>query len=264
MQSIELIGCTGAGKSTLLGSLLRVCQEQGIQASNGDDFVLESAHLDWLNGYLLRTLCIDLLIIPTSIFAWRKHSDFYELIFRLIFRLKKTGWFEKLNILRNTFKKVGIHEMIQRKRSSQHIILLDEGTLHTAHYLFVHLTKEFSDVDLANFANCVPLPDTVIYLRQNEEVLVERTLARGHKRIRSGSRELTQRFIHRAVIMFEKLTEARSIASRMLIVDSEYQVQVPQGEANLAMTTTLALLNTGLARATASPSGTPMPANPIS
>lgn len=264
MQSVELIGCTGAGKSTLLGLLLRVCQEQGLKASNSDDFVLEIAHLNWFRGYLLRTLCVDLLTIPTSIFAWRKHSDFYKLVFRLIFRLKKTSWFEKLNILRNTFKKVGIHEMIQRRRASQKIIILDEGTLHTAHYLFVHLTKEFSDVDLANFANCVPLPDIVIYLRQNEEVLVERTLRRGHKRIRSGSRELTQRFIHRAVVMFEKLTEARSIASRMLIVDSESQIRVPQGEANPAMTTGLALLNRSLARTNANPSGAPLPANPIS
>jgi thymidylate kinase len=234
MSYIELIGCTGAGKTTLLRNILQVCREQGLDAFDGDEYVLENAHLNWVKGYVARTLFIDILSLTASIWAWRKHSDFYQLVFRIILSLERVDCLEKLNIIRNTLKKIGVYEIIGHLNSDQQIIILDEGSLHTAHYLFVHLSTELPDMDLLSFVKSVPLPDIVIYLRQDEETLIKRTLIRGHKRIPTGSREMTERFIRRAVITLNKLTQNPNVASRLFIVEPDYKVHVPQNEKHLA------------------------------
>lgn len=234
MSCIELIGCTGAGKTTLLNNILEACCERGFEAFNGDDYVLENAHLNWVKGHLARTLFVDFFSLTASLRAWRKYADFYHLVFRIIFSLKKVDWLERLNILRNTLKRIGIYEIIGRLSSDQQIILLDEGPLHTAHYLFVHLSTELPDMDLLRFVKSVPLPDIVIYLHQDEETLIERTLMRGHKRIPGGSRAMTERFIGRAIIIFDKLTQTPIVASRLFTVEPDYRVRVPQSEKDLA------------------------------
>lgn len=252
MIQVELIGCTGAGKSTLLASILHACREQGLEVSTGDEYVLEKAHLNRIRSYLARTLFVDLFSLFACLRSWRKHSSFYTLVFRMLSGLKDVGLFERLNILRNTLKKVGIYEIVLRD-SGQRIVLLDEGTLHTAHYLFIHLSAEFSDSDLLSFIESVPLPDTVIYLRQEQEVLVERTLARGHKRVHDGSRSMTERFIHRAVTMFDKLVQTPTVVSRLLVVDPDQTVQTSQpvdhssGQARVLtlLRSALVLVNTG-------------------
>ena len=247
MSYIELIGCTGAGKTTLLNNILRACRERGLDAFNGDDYVLENAHLNWVKGHLARTLFVDFFSLMASLWAWRRHSDFYQLVFRIIFSLKKVGWQERLNIIRNTLKKIGIYEIIGRLSSNQQIILLDEGSLHTAHYLFVHLTNNLPETDLLSFIKSVPLPDVVIYLRQDEEILIERTLMRGHKRIPGGSRAMTERFIRRALITFDKLAQTPIVASRLFIVEPDYQVRVPPSEKDLALKSKiLEILKAGL------------------
>jgi thymidylate kinase len=219
-MQIELIGCTGAGKSTLVKNILQACREQEIDVLNGDDFVLKQARLNWVNSYLTRTLLIDLLSLFACLLTWRNNLGFYLLTFRTVWRLPVTViWFQKLNIVRNTLKKVGIYEIIRHRGSDQQVVLLDEGTLHTAHYLFVHVSVEPLSTDLPTFARFVPLPDVAIYLRQDERILIERTLARGHKRIPTGSRVQVERFIKGAVTTFNKLVRVPAIEHKLLMVD---------------------------------------------
>jgi thymidylate kinase len=247
-MQIELIGCTGAGKSTLLDGILRACRELGIDASSGDDYVLKKAHLNWIGGYLPRTLLVDLISLTICLLAWRKYSGFYRLASKIIFSLPvELGWFEKLNIARNTLKKIGIHEIVHLYGSDEQIVLMDEGTLNTANCLFVHLSTELPAADFSNFVTLVPMPDAAIYLRQDEEILVERTLARGHKRIRGGSRAAVEHFIKRAVSTFDGLVAHSAIASRVVEVDSNQHVRVlHEDQVFFTQVMTLKVLRAGL------------------
>jgi hypothetical protein len=232
-MQIELIGCTSAGKSTLLRGILKVCREQEIEALSGDDFVLEQIRLNWVKSYLARTLLVDLFSLFACLLTWRKNLDFYLLTFRTVLRLPATvTWFTKLNIVRNTLKKIGIYEIIQHCDSAEQIVLLDEGTLHTAHYLFVHLSTEPSRLDLSIFARLVPLPDMAIYLRQDEAVLIERTLNRGHKRIPDGSYAKVRLFIKRAVDTFDNLVQHSGVERRLLVVDNQQNLISGQDDQN--------------------------------
>lgn len=224
-MQIELIGCTGAGKSTLARGIVQAGREHGIDTVMGEEIVLNQVRLNWVKTKLARTLCVDLITLFACLVAWQKNLEFYRFTIRVLARLP-VGWFEKLNIARNVFKKIGINEIVLHVGSQQQIVLLDEGTLHTAHYLFVHVSVEPDTNDLSNFIKLVPLPDVVIYVRHDETILIQRTLVRGHKRIPNNSFHQVELFVRNAVETFDNLVQKPVIESRLLVVDGERKITI--------------------------------------
>jgi hypothetical protein len=231
IMRIELIGCTSAGKSTLTSRVLRICRDRGIDASTGYDFVLRQARLDWVKSRLLRALLVNLISLCVGLAAYRRNLEFYRFALRMIARLPSAiAWPEKLHIGRIVVRNIGIDE-ISRRAADRQIVVLDEGPLQTAHYLFVHVAVEPNTSDLASFIRLVPLPDMVVYVTQSESVLIERTLQRGHKRIPDRSYANVQRFIRRAVATFDELEHLSAFERRLIVVDRQPSIIVGQGYA---------------------------------
>jgi thymidylate kinase len=229
MMRIEFIGCTGAGKSTLISRILRICRAQGIDAWMGYDFVLRQVRLDWVESKLVRGLLVNLISLFVCLMAWQRHLAFYRFTIRVISRLPASvGWFERLYIGRDVLKNIGMYEIIRRRASAQQLVLLDEGTLHTAHYLFVQVAVEPNIGDISTFAGLVPLPDVVVYVTQSESILIERTLARGHKRIPDRSYTSVERFVKRARTIFEALRQQPALKDKLLVVDGQQNCIVDQ------------------------------------
>lgn len=216
-MQIELIGCTSSGKSTLIRKILHACNEQGIDILLGTDFVLKQVRLNWIKNHLLRTLLIDLGALFACLITWRENVKFY------LFATRRLLWlpialFEKINLLRNALKKIGIFEIIRFRSANQQIILVDEGVLQAAHNLFVHASLEVSMEHLYTFARLVPLPDVVVYLRQPEGLLIDRTMKRGHKRIPDHSYGKVVRFVKKAVATFDKLVQYSAVESKLFVI----------------------------------------------
>jgi len=224
-MQIELIGCTGAGKSTLAEGMLLASRRQGIDMLMGDTFVLKQHRLDWISSKPARTLLIDLFSLWTCLVTWRRNSEFYTFALRIIFRLP-VGWLEKLNLARNVLKKIGIYEIIRRHGRDRQIILVDEGTLHAAHNLFVHVSVRPNADDLATFVRLVPRPEWAIYVMHSESVLIERTLQRGHKRIPDRSYANVELFVKRAVEIFDGLRRQPELEGRLLAIDRQQDLIV--------------------------------------
>jgi len=218
---VELIGCTSAGKSTLAGKLLRAGRERGFEVLPGDDFVLRRRGVHWIKGRLARTLLVDFFSLAKCLMTWHKNFRFFRFALGTIVRLP-VARLEKLNLARNVLKKVGIYEIIRRSHSEQQIVLVDEGTLHAAHNLFVHDSTRPSPVDVPTFARLVPLPDAAVYVRNDESVLIDRTMARGHQRIAGRSRANVTRFVNRAVEVFEELVQQPRVKQRLLVIDRRH------------------------------------------
>ena len=228
-MQIEFIGCTSAGKSTLISAAIRACEELGIEASLGDDSVLKWNRLSWTRGYLIRRLLADLFSLFACLRNWHKHKQFYQFAARIVFRLPASvSWFEKLNTLRNVFRSIGVYEIVRRRGSEQQVVLIDEGTLHTAHQLFFHYSAGLDPGDLSTFIELAPVPDVVVYLQQDPTTLIERTVIRGHKQIPDRSPAVVERFITHAIVTFECLTQASVVKSRMLVVDSRQNIHAPE------------------------------------
>ncbi len=224
-MQIELVGCTSAGKSTLIRGILQACHEQGIDILPGDDFVLKQVRLNWIKGHLPRTLLVDLVALFTCLVTWRNNLEFCLFATQLLLQLP-IARLEKLNLLRNVLKKIGIHEIICFRSTDQQVILVDEGVLQAAHNLFVHVSVDVKAEHLATFARLSPLPDVIVYLRQPESLLINRTMKRGHKRIPDRSYSNVVRFIKQAVATFDKLVQYPAVESKLLVVDSEQNVTI--------------------------------------
>jgi hypothetical protein len=224
---IEFMGSTGAGKTTLGNGVLGDCREQGIDILMGPDFVLEQSRLKWIRSKFARTLCLDLLSAFACLATWRNNFEFYAFASKVIMRLP-VAWFEKLNLARNVLKKIGIYEIVRRGGSDRQIVLVDEGTLHAAHNLFVHVSERTNAGDLATFARLVPLPDVAICVTQSESVLIEKTMGRGHKRIPDRSYANTELFVKQALDTFDKLVRQLVLEERMLMLDSKRNIIVAQ------------------------------------
>jgi thymidylate kinase len=224
-MQIELIGCTGAGKSTLAEGILQACRERGIDIRLGDDFVLGQVGLGWAKGRLLRKLVLNLAALSAYLATWRAHLEIYRFAARVLSELP-IGRLAKIDILRNVMKRVGIYEIIRSHSTEQQIILLDEGVLQAAHYLFVHVSARVEPDHVSAFAGLIPLPDVIVYLRQPESLLVDRTMRRGHKRIPDLSISNTTRFVRRAVATFDRLAQYPAVEDRLLVIDGGHDAAI--------------------------------------
>lgn len=188
----------------------------------GEEFVLDQCRANWVRHRPVRKLLINLAGLFASLMTWRNNRKFYFFATKILFQLP-SPWFERLNLLRNVLKRTGVAEIIRVRGTGQEVILVDEGALQTAHNLFVHLAVDMEPGQLAAFAGLVPLPDAVIYLKQAEEVLVDRTLARGHRRIPELSQARVAHFVKKAVSMFDELVEQPAVEDRVIVLNGSQE-----------------------------------------
>lgn len=220
-MQVELTGCTGAGKTTLANRIVKRGRERDIAVSLGTDFVLRQIKSGWVKSKLARTLLIDLAALIACSATLPRNIGSYRLAIKVILRLPQTvSRFEKLNLIRNAIKKIGIYEIICRFSNDEEIVLVDEGTLHAAHNLFVHALAEPDTKEFPNFVKQVPLPDVAIYVTQKKSILIERTIKRGHSRIPESSPELAERFIECAVGTFDRLMNQLVFEKKLQIYEN--------------------------------------------
>lgn len=230
-MQIELTGCTNAGKSTLAADIRRSCREQGIDILLGEEFVLAQYRLNWVKNRLARRLLLNLAGLLASLTSWRRHRQFYLFAIQVLFQLPISS-VERFGLLRNILKRTGVCEIIRSRKTGQQVILVDEGPLQAAHNLFVHVSAEAAPGDLVAFAGLVPLSDVVVYLKQPEGLLIDRTMKRGHKRIPDGSYGKVARFIKRATAVFDELVQQPAVKNRVLVVDGTQKVAAGIGDQN--------------------------------
>ena len=218
-MQIELIGCTCAGKSTLARRIVQYCGERGIPVMFARDFVARRFRLDRIPWPPLRSLAWKLVTLSACLTTVGKYSAFYGFAIRTLFHSPAT-WYHKYRLFQRILRQIGIYEMIRRAGAHEQFLLVDEGSLHAAHNLFVYAGGQLPDrCELSKFLHMIPLPDVVVLVRQSEFVLTERTQARGHPRIPRDDCQAGQAFIRQAVEVFDWLANQPAIAKRLLVVN---------------------------------------------
>ena len=224
-MQIELIGCTGAGKSTLAQRICEAWQAQGIDIVLGEDFVLDQVRLNWIRGRLLRKLVVNVMALFAALLAWPTHREAYRFAARVLYPLPVTR-LQKIDTFKNVLKRIGIYEIIHYRGIDQQVVLIDEGVLQAAHYLFVHVSAHIEMEFITLYAGLIPLPDAIVYLRQPESTLIDRTMRRGHKRIPERSYGSVAPFIKQAVGVFDGLVQYPAIERRLLVVNGTQDVEI--------------------------------------
>jgi len=216
---VELIGCSGAGKTTLTG-LVRDREGWGVPVVSIDDLIMDRWGVRRIRDPKGRNLVADVTVLPSFLRGLDRNAAFVRFAARRLLR-HAPSTFAKVNYLREVVRDVGKHELA-RRASDGATVLVDEGAVLTAYHLFVYSDAPVDREALDAFAELVPLPDRIVYVTAPLEVLVDRSLRRPDRRreLAAGDRRDLERWIARAVEVFDGLVASPRIRERLLVVDT--------------------------------------------
>jgi len=215
---VEFIGSTGAGKTTVAAALrAELCCRVRVASS------FEVVAGGWLAGLehpTARNLAQEALAGLSFARALPAHAPFIRFVTSRIWRQTRTG-VQALRYLRSLERTVGVHETV-RRRALAGVVLVDEGTFLAAHNLFVFGPTSPHRDELARFADVVPLPDVLVYVRAPVATIVERSLARSDspREMRSCNRAQVATYARRAAAVYDALVAAPRIRDRVITVDN--------------------------------------------
>ncbi len=216
---IEFIGSTGAGKTTLILEVQR--KLTGIaEVSTAFHLIAVPLGAQGVVHPTAQNLIQELVGFPFFLFSLRGNTRF--LIFALKMLARHSGFtFFTVNYLRSLERTIGVYEVIRRYARGR-VVLVDEGTVLSAHNIFVYTDAPYSSEEIAEFASLVPLPDLIVYVKAPIDTLIQRSLQRSDppKEMRSKDPALIEKYIRRADAIFEQLAKAEKIRSRLLIVEN--------------------------------------------
>ncbi len=215
---VEFVGCSGAGKTTLARAL--VDGELSGQAVVLSDLIMDRPGLRRIANQKARNVVADLTALPWFFRTLKGNRRFVRFAFD---RLEKyaPSTSVRLNYKRNIVRRVGSHELAQH-RGGPKSVLVDEGVVLTAYFLFVYSKAPYSQSELDLFTSLVPLPDRIVYLTSHIDTLVHLAMARSDRRreLASDDRGQVRAAIERAVDVFNGLASCDAVRDRIVIVDN--------------------------------------------
>lgn len=214
---VEFIGSTGAGKTTLISEVKRRLAETA-QVTTASDLTADLLGLRRVTHPTARNLIQDFVGLPFFFGSLYQHRAFVVFALETLARHKSNTFFT-VNYLRSIVRKIGTYEIVKRYNHDG-ITLVDEGTVLSAHLLFVFTSTIYRQEDIEKFASLVPLPELVVYIKAPVDSLVQRSLQRSGapKEMRSKNQMLVEKYVSRACEMFDRLTETEEIRDRVLVV----------------------------------------------
>jgi thymidylate kinase len=215
---IEFVGCTGAGKTTIISEIQQMLAPAAL-VSSSYQFLAKPYGLGNVRHRVVRSIIQEVIVLPVFLRTMRSNKAIITFSLEMLKR-QPTFSISTLNILRAIERKIGVLEKIKRDAGDM-IVLVDEGTIHLAHKMFVFSNANYTSDEIAKFAQLVPVPDLIVYVKAPVIELVERTLKRPDPpREIKANRSKTEMFINRACDMFECIIRQDNIKGRVLTIEN--------------------------------------------
>jgi thymidylate kinase len=216
---VEFAGCTGAGKTTLAREVHRRLAKHG-PVTTSYELAAGPVGLGQATNPTLRNLVQDLVGLPFFLGGLVRHRAFVGYALKALGR-QSSSLFLTANYVRSIARKIGMYE-IGRRSPQDRIILVDEGTVLSAHLLFVFGRHEPSQEEIEAFASLVPLPDLVICVEAPLECLVQRSLQRSDapREMKAKDEPEVEAYLKCAAGLFDRLTRTGPIRDRVLVASN--------------------------------------------
>lgn len=221
---VEFIGSTGAGKTTLLTEVHQRLPPE-MRAVSQPELAQDALGWNRVTNPTVKNLIQDMAGLPYFLASAYRNRAFLGLCLRSL-APKRGHRLSSANYLRSIVRRIGMYELSMRhqlRHQFAQIILVDEGTVLSAHLLFVYGESACDPDDIERFARLVPLPDLIVYVRTPVDTLVRRALSRSDVRreMRAQSPAVVTEYISRAVTVFDRLVEVERIRERLLVMTNE-------------------------------------------
>ena len=215
---VEFIGSTGAGKTSLISKIHHKLAQTKV-VTTPFDLIAAPLGLNSITHPTAQNLIQELVGFPFFIVSLNKHGRFLSHTIETFSRDTKFS-IHRINNLRSLERKIGMYEITQRYDKGQ-IILVDEGPILAAH-MFVFTGFMVTSAEISAFANLLPLPDLIVYIKAPVDVLVRRALQRPDPPREMGNKDpvKTEKYVKDATTVFDQLMESDRIKSRLLVVDN--------------------------------------------
>ena len=215
---VEFIGCTGAGKTTLINEV-RARLEETVQVVTAHEVIARQVGLGVSSNPTLRNLVEECACLPYFLGSMHRHRAFIAHTVRL-FAPESRLSLAAVNNLRSIVRKIGGYE-ISRRHDPDAVVLVDEGPAQAAH-MFAFNVAPPGPAEAARFADLLPLPDAVVYVRTPVESLVRRTQGRPDppRQMLGETLASTEAHVRTAVAIFDRLAQAESLRGRIVIADN--------------------------------------------
>lgn len=215
---VEFVGSTGAGKTSLISKIhYKLAQTTAVITQF--ELIAAPLGLKSVRHPTVQNLLQEVVAFPFFVGSLNRYKKFLVHTIRTFSDNTKFS-IHRINNLRSLERKIGLYEITKRYKRGQ-IILVDEGPILAAHmFVFTGSTTKASEI--ARFAELLPLPDLIVYIKAPVEVLVRRALQRPDPPREMGSKDpaMTEKYVRSATAVFDQLMEAESIKSRLLIVNN--------------------------------------------
>ncbi len=201
---VEFIGSTGAGKTTVLKRLRPLLSRTVPCSSVGSEKTSQN-------------LVQELIGFPFFLSSLHRHRAFTKYMTAYVVRHGGPG-LTTINNLRSLERKLGTYTLA-RSFASDRIILFDEGPLLSAH-MFCYDGAAKQEID--NFLGIVPLPDLVVYIRTNPDVLLTRSRLRANppRQLVLADAVGSEELLRMASTTFEYLAHKLTGRVPVLVVDN--------------------------------------------
>lgn len=215
---VEFVGSTGAGKTSLISKIHhKLAQTNAVTTQF--DLIAAPLGLKSVVHPTVQNLIQEVVALPFFVSSLSRYKKFLVHTIRTYSNETKFS-IHSINNLRSLERKIGLYEITKLYKQDQ-IILVDEGPILAAH-MFVFTGSIVKASEIATFAELLPLPDLIVYIKAPVEVLVRRALQRPDPPREMGSKDpaVTEKYVRSATAVFDQLMEAESIKSRLLIVNN--------------------------------------------
>ena len=222
---VEFVGVTASGKSTLVAAVKRELERQGLAATEQYDAILTTYKMSFVQNPRLKSVLIDCLAFPSFLRSLFRPGG--AKLFRQASRaiLRDAGSFPAAaNLLRNVIKRIGVSvllESFRTRRGRWDYVLCDEGSVHIAHNLFVHVDPPPQQKEVECFARVVPRPDLLVWVTADAENMVKCISDRGHRRV-PASPAAAKLFVEHGLRVFSMLCAAHGKKESLLVVRNRF------------------------------------------
>jgi thymidylate kinase len=201
---VELTGCSGVGKTTLLEQMVVECRRRNLPVLTVPQALLKPLAPSVARHPIVQNLLFDAAAALRRLLDRARYRAFLTFA-RSVIRRESDQWLTGMNAYRGVIRAVGVYTGLRDRCGRAPVVLVDEGTVHQAHNVLVHVTRPARSEDIRRFAELVPLPDMIVHVTAPLDAVLARTTTRHRPPLRLRSLEDNTRYVRHGYAMFAEL-----------------------------------------------------------